>query len=707
MASSLSQYLLVGLSEFGASVLERVKAFGIEKNIVYHHLESPEAGSGKPMAEAYLPYRKRLLDVLNQEVFNFANTPLTVYLVGLMVEKDVASNLMHLGYLFKTLFRENVILNPRVKVLTALPTIIPEEAYAWLPATRRTLADIDHYASLGEPFQPRYPDLKRTLPAISGPPFEDVVFCYSESLDPEDLDVSAQAAATKVYFDLVVLPSRTETNPSLAEFYRSFPAGQGFAPVSGTAVSFLPSLEQMVRDEMEYLLMIRLCEKFFPDGAPAPARVDPLVEPILQKLDATRLSAILQGIVRHSIENERWFDLANIDALAKYDIEISAPADTYLQRFLATIENDRNRFAGRVRDLALETVLDLPERLKSALVAEHPDLNLGELDSLFTNAFFRIQQSLDQRGSLSQQLTNDWKGIRSEIERKVTELKAIVNDRGAKLKRGSETESRVKQVFETVSVRAILEKAIALAAVEGLAGEAGLETRLREGYDRIHNVFADFLKKRSALLSHLKQRRDAFLRRRELYLYVFNQLFRERLLDKAIEKKLKELEKLQEEDGMARVMGAFFFKKWLVDPTLPQEDVEKALMEAIRLEARPVIEKVSSEVRVDYREVVRILQEIADSQVNSIFDRKYKEHPQAAFRQAMFLCHKNETLAKSLIGGGKPDGVDVSDVSIVAGLPFQVLQVMELYNLPFRALRQYASLDRDASEEPSSPSATK
>ena len=29
-------------------------------------------------------------------------------------------------------------------------------------------------------------------------------------------------------------------------------------------------------------------------------------------------------------------------------------------------------------------------------------------------------------------------------------------------------------------------------------------------------------------------------------------------------------------------------------------------------------------------------------------------------------------------------------------VPFQVLQVTEIYNLPFRALRQYASLDRQA-----------
>jgi hypothetical protein len=84
MDPSLNQYLLIGLGGFGASVIERVKALPIEKNIVYHLLE---VEGGKPVTEAYLPYRERLLGVLNHEVFNFANIPLTVYLVGLLVEE--------------------------------------------------------------------------------------------------------------------------------------------------------------------------------------------------------------------------------------------------------------------------------------------------------------------------------------------------------------------------------------------------------------------------------------------------------------------------------------------------------------------------------------------------------------------------------------------------------------------------------------------
>jgi hypothetical protein len=703
MDPALSQYLIVGLGGFGKSVVDRVKALPIERNIVYHLLE---VEGGKPVAEAYLPYRERLLGVLNREVFNFANTPLTVYLVGLVAEEHMASNLMHLGYLFKSFFRENIILSPRVKVLTAFPTIIPEAAYAWLPSTAKALAEIDGYATLKEPFQPLYPDLKRSLPSISGPPFEDVVFCYCESLDEDDMEVSAQAAATKVYFDLVLLPERMTASEGVMEFYRSFPAGQGFAPISGTALAFLPSIQQMVRDEMEYLLMIRLCEKFFPAGPPAPGKVEKLVEPLLANAHAAKLTQFLQEVVRHSLENERWFDLAAIDVLAKFDIEMSPPADAYLQRFLSQMEQDKSRFAGRVRDLALETMHQVPERIRDALTASSEGLDLAEIDSLFTQAFSRVQQLLDQRNGMAQQLASDWKRVRSEIESKVTELKSIVSDRGAKLKKGSDTEARIKDVFSKIRVREILEKSIALSAVEGLAGEANLESRMRDSYDRIHNTFADLLKKRPALLAHLHQRRDAYLRRRELYLYVFNQVFRQRLLDKEIERKIEEVRKTASEDTLAKVMESFFFKKWLPDPALSFDEAEKGIMEAIRIEARPAIEKVASEMKIDYREVLRILQDIADAQVNSIFDMKYKEHPQAAYRQAMFLCHKDESLASSLGTTRKRDGIDLSDVFVVKNLPFQALQLMELYNLPFRALRQYASLDRHESGE-TSPSAQK
>ncbi len=47
---------------------------------------------------------------------------------------------------------------------------------------------------------------------------------------------------------------------------------------------------------------------------------------------------------------------------------------------------------------------------------------------------------------------------------------------------------------------------------------------------------------------------------------------------------------------------------------------------------------------------------------------------------------------------------DLADVFVVKDLPFQALQLMELYNLPFRALRQYASLDRQVNAEPPSNS---
>jgi hypothetical protein len=686
----MQQYLILGLGGFGGAVIDRVRALPLEKNIVYHRLD---CGPERPVAAHYLDYRKQVLDVLNREVYNFANCQLTVYLVGLLVEAHMAENLMHLGYLFKSFFRENIILNPRIKVLTALPTILPEEAYAWLPATRRALDRIDGYASLKEQFQPAYPDVTRPLPAISGPPFEDVVFCYSESLDAEDVEVSAQAAATKIYFDMVVLPARLQAAPDVQQFYRGFPAGQPFLPISGCAVAFLPSLARLLRDEMEYVVMLRLCEMFFPTEGPGTAKLDPLLDDVLKKARVGRLEDLLRDVASHALENERWFDLAAIDALAKYDVEMSPPPDAYLLRYLSTIETERNRFAGRVRDLALEKALLLPERILERLRADHTRLNLRELDALYTNALFRLFQVLEARQAVLQKLRSDWQRTKSEIEAKAATLKALAAAKGARLKKGSETEARIKEVFSTIVCRDLVTRCIALTAAEALAGDESLEARLRESYERVHALLAVFLAKREAVLAHLRNRRDASLRRREMYLYVFNQVFRERVLDAEIQKKLKELSGTLGGDGLGEAVGSFFFKRWLHEPELALDEVEKALGEIVRQQAGRVIEEAAAGMNVRYADVVRILREVADAHVSSIFDMKYKEHPQAAYRQSMFLCHRDETLPG--VSTAKPGGFDLTDVAHVPDLPFQVLQLMEIYNLPFRALRQYASLDRN------------
>jgi DNA-binding Lrp family transcriptional regulator len=686
----MQQYLILGLGEFGGAVLDRVRALPLEKNIVYHRVR---CGPDRPVATHYLQYRQQMLDVLNREVYNFANTQLTVYLVGLMVEAHMAENLMHLGYLFKSFFRENIILNPRVKLISALPTIIPEEAYVWLPATKKALEQLDAYASLKEQFQPAYPDVKRPLPAISGPPFEDVVFCYSESLDEDDVEVSAQAAATKIYFDLAVLPARIAAVPEVQQFYRSFPAGQPFLAISGCAVAFLPSLAKLLRDEMEYVVLLRLCEAFLPSDTPGSARLDPLLDDLMKTAKAGRLEDVLRDVATHALQNERWFDLAAIDALAKYDIEMSPPPDAYLQRYLASLETERNRFAGRVRDLALEKALLLPERLLERLRSDHTRLNLREIATLYTNAFFRIFQVLEQRKALLQKLKNEWQRTKSEIESKVVKLKALAAEKGARLKKGSETEARIKEVFATVVCRDVIEQFVVLTAAEALAGDDTLEARLRESYERVHGLLASFLAKRDAVLTHLRNRRDASLRRREMYLYVFNQVFRERVLDAEIQRKLKELSGSGlGGDVLAEAVGTFFFKRWLHAPDLAMDEVEKALTEAIRQHARAPIEAAAASMQVKYADVVRILREVADAHVSSIFDMKYKEHPQAAYRQSMFLCHRDETLTG--VSGTKPGGFDLTDVAHVPDLPFQVLQVMEIHNLPFRALRQYASFDR-------------
>jgi hypothetical protein len=688
----MQQSLILGLGGFGAAVIERIRALPLEVNIVYHALECPRE---RPVAAAYLEYRKRVVDVLNREVYNFANTQLTVWLVGLLVEEHMADNLMHLGYLFKTLFRENVILNPRVKALTALPTLVPEEAYAWLGATRAALERIDGYAALKEQFQPGYPEVKRRLPAISGPPFEDVIFCYSESTDEEDLAVTAQAAATKVYLDLALLPRRLEAKPELGEFYRGFPAGQGFAPISGTAVAFLPSLTKLVADEMEYALMLRLVEAFFPLEPPDGAALDARAEDVLRALGALRPKEVIDGIVDHALQKERWFDLAALDAAGRYDAEMSPPPEAYLTRALASLDSERNRFAGRVRDLALEHYLQLPERLLGTIRESAPGLSLAEIDALLTRCFYRLSQHLEQARGLAQQARSEWERARAAAAEKAAGLKAIAGANDARLKHGSDAEARVQEALRAVDLRALLRLGLGLVVAEALAQDGGLEGRLREAYERLHERLASFLKRRNDLLAHLRDRRDAYLKRREMYLYVFNQVFRKRVLDAEIDGKLKELPPLPrkgEDDPLARVVASFFFKRWLAEPEMPLEDVEKALMEGVAAQARSRIERLAAGMDVDYSQVLQILREIADAQVSSIFDMKYKEHPQAAYLRAMLLYHRDPKLEPAL-AGGSVEGVDVADVAVVPDLPFQVLQVMEIYNLPFRALRQYTALE--------------
>jgi hypothetical protein len=693
----VQQYLIVGINGFGSGVVERVRALPLDENVVYHPLA---CGRDKPVASSYLEFRQRLLDVLNREVYNFANTPLTVYLVALLVEPHMAENLMHLGYLFKSFFRENIILNPRVKLVTALPTIIPEEAYEWLPHTRRALSRIDDYAALKEPFVPSYPGLKRALPPISGPPFEEVVFCYSESLDEDDVAVSAQAAATKIYFDLAVLPGRKEAEPRIGEFYRSFPAGQGYCPVSGCAVAFLPSLARLVRDEMEYALMMRLVDRFLPGEPPELAAVEKKVDEVLRKALAVRPQDLVDDVVGQALEKERWFDLASLDAMGRYDIEMSPSPEAYLTTFLQTLERERSRFAGRVRDLAFERVLGLPDRLLEAVRESFPRLNLWEIDALLTRAFFRVSQLLGQSGALAQQTRTDWEKARDEVAAKAGQLKEVAGARDAKMKKGSATEARIREVLRSVDTRALLRRGLAMTVAEALAQDKTLEARLKEGYDRLHDHFSSFLKRRGEVMSYFHNRRDAYLKRRELFLYVFNQIFRERILDAEIERALRKLKQAAPEESLDGLVGAFFFKRWSSEPGLGLPEVERSLMEAIGLTARPRIEELAAEMEVDYSKVLGILHEIAAGQVSSIFDMKYKEHPQAAYREAMFLCHRDAKLAPAL-AGRTTKGPDLVDLSLVPDLPFQVLQVTEIYNLPFRALRQYASLDR--AEPPAGP----
>jgi hypothetical protein len=687
----MQQYLVIGLGAFGAEVIERLRALPVERNIVYHPLACDPA---QPVEQAYLSYRQRLLDVLNREVFNFANTPLTIYLVGLLVEEHMAANLMHLGYLFKTFFRENIIVSPRVKLVTAFPTIIPEEAYAWLGETRRVLERIDTYAALKEPFRPSYPEVKRPLPQLSGPPFEETTFCYCESLDAEDLDVSTQAAATRIYFDVVLLPERSAQRADLAEFHRRAPAGQGFAPVSGCAVAFLPALAKLIRDEVEYALLLRLVEAFLSGDAPEPSQLDGWAEPLLRKLEAARARDLVEAIVRSLMDEERWFDLAAIDPVRHYDIEMSPPADAFLQSHLAAIERDRTRFTQRVRDAAVERLAALPVRLLALIREAQPRLALRSTDALLTRAQFQLSQRVAEMGTLAQSLRREWESAREGVAERTATLKQIVSARDAQLKRGSATDARVKEALAAVDVPGLLRRGLAATVAEALAEEKTVEERLRAAYDKIHDRLGTFLARREEILTHLSARRESFLKRRELHLYVFNQIFRRRILDGEIARAMAEASQATGDESLGQAMGAFFFKSWFDRPDAPWEEIERGLTDTVAQKAQREVERLAAGLRIDYAEILPILREIIAGQAGSIFDSKYKEHPQAAYRQAQYLYHRDE-----LPGLGAPapeDGVDLTDVARIPELPFQVLELLEIQNLPFRALRQYASFERAA-----------
>jgi hypothetical protein len=689
----LQQYLIVGLNEFGAQVIERCRALPIDRNVVYHALACPPE---KRVATAYLDYRQELLNVLNREVFNFANTPLAVYLVGLMVEQHMAENLMHLGYLFKTFFRENITLNPRVKLISALPTILPEPAFAWLPQTRRALEAIDGYAALKSPFTPAYPEVKRTLPSISGPPFEEIAFCYSESMDAEDVDVSTQAAATLIYFDLVVRPARVTESSAVAEFARSRPVGRGFAPVTGCAVAFLPSLAKLVRDEMEYVLVMRLVERFFGAEPPEATVLDPLVEGVLRKVGALRLRDLVDEVTRVALEEERWFDPAALDAAARFDIEMSPSPDAYLNGLLAALERDRTRCASRVHELALERLQALPARILEAIRESQPRLDLRAIEALLTAACGRVIKQADGAAALVRQARDELEAARHAAGQRVGQLKELAGAKDARFKHGSETERRAAELLRSVDMRGLLRLGLGLSVAEAWAHEqADVETRLREGYERLHAPLSGFLKRRGEMVAHLASRRDAYLRRRELHLYVFNQVFRQRVLDAEIERAFGEVPQLAQAEPLAPLLGTFFFKHWFGRPELGLDEVEVALLEAVRVDAGREVQAIAGRINVDYSAIVRILGEIVESQAGSIFDRKYLEHPQAACRRALYLCHREERLAETL-GRTLGEGFDLLDLARVSGLPFEVLEIVEIENLPFRALRQYASLDRQA-----------
>lgn len=181
--------------------------------------------------------------------------------------------------------------------------------------------------------------------------------------------------------------------------------------------------------------------------------------------------------------------------------------------------------------------------------------------------------------------------------------------------------------------------------------------------------------------------------RGELSLFVLRQLFRRRLLDAQIHAKIDDLLQDPSAQSLRLLAGKFLFEKWLQQPDMPLEEVERGMIESVRVQAGTHIERMTEELTVDHRELGHVLRDVARDQAGAIFDRKYLEHPQAAYREAIFVCHKEPDVSAALADApfASPD---LTDVAHFPALPYQVLLVSELYNLPFRALRQYDSMAR-------------
>ena len=236
---------------------------------------------------------------------------------------------------------------------------------------------------------------------------------------------------------------------------RQPPAGQPFLPISGCAVAFLPSLAKLLRDEMEYVLLLRLCEGFLPDEAARSRQARPAARGARSRRRASRGSRTVVARRRQprARRGQRWFDLAAIDALATYDVEMSAAPATPT----SSATSNRSSSSATASPAACAT---WPSRrpcsprapARSCCAPTTLGLNLRELDALYTNAFFRVSQLLDERKAVAEKLRGDWQKAKLEVQAKQARLKALVGERGRHLKRGSETEAQVKELFRSIVV---------------------------------------------------------------------------------------------------------------------------------------------------------------------------------------------------------------------------------------------------------------
>ena len=185
----------------------------------------------------------------------------------------------------------------------------------------------------------------------------------------------------------------------------------------------------------------------------------------------------------------------------------------------------------------------MPERLLGLLHCDHRRPRSPRDRHPLHERVLPDLQVLEQRNSTAQQLTAEWKRIQSEIESKVTELKQIAVRSRRQAEEGKRHGGADQGgLLATISVRDVHReghrssppsKALAADGTPRAPPARELRPYPRPARRVPHQT-------PTPCSPTFTTAATPTLRRREMYLYVFNQVFRERVLDTEIQRKMKD-----------------------------------------------------------------------------------------------------------------------------------------------------------------------